>query len=92
MTDSFHGAVFSHLYERKFVVSSECGNEMGGCRLQSLTDLFETQNRYIKDHEMVSLDKLLDLASAPMELNIDQYEMMRCKSIAFLKGALEYKR
>ena len=91
MTDSFHGAVFCHLYERHFIVSSERGNEMG-CRLKSLTELFETEERYVNDHEKVSLDTLKALDNIPMKLNRDRYKEMRYKSIAFLKEALGYER
>ena len=91
ITDSFHGAVFSHLFERQFIVSSECGNEMG-CRPQSLTELFGTEDRYINDYEKVSLNKLLAFAGDQMKMDKNRYEMMRIKSIGFLKEALGYNK
>ena len=88
MTDSFHAAVFSHLYEREFIVSSELDNEMG-CRLKSLSELFGTEEHYIDNHEMVTLNKLIALENSKMELKWDQYRTLRQQSLTFLKEALE---
>lgn len=88
MTDSFHAVVFSHLYGTEFIASSEYGNEMG-CRQKSLTTLFGTEERYIEDHEMVTMDKLLALERIPLNIKWNQYESERQKSVAFLKEALE---
>ena len=87
MTDSFHAAVFSHLYEREFIVSSERDNEMG-CRLKSLTELFGTVERYVADHDMVTIDRLVSLEQLPSQLKWEQYELIRQRSIVFLKEAL----
>lgn len=88
MTDSFHGAVFCHLYERPFVVAG--GNHGGmGCRMRSLTELFGTEARYIRDGEPLSLERLLSLENSTAEPKRDSCEAMREQSLHFLKGALE---
>ena len=91
MTDSFHAAVFSHIYAREFIVSGGGKNEMG-CRMLSLTELFGTEIRYIKEHQDVSIDKLIALEEETLKLRYDQYEMMKDKSWNFLKGALSDDR
>jgi len=84
LTDSFHTAVFSHIYEKPFAVSGGKDNEMG-CRMESLTDLFGTSNRYFVDHCLVSLEKLNDLTCRTLKLDREAYEAMRQSSLAFLK-------
>lgn len=88
MTDSFHAAVFSHIYEREFVVSSSINNEMG-CRMVSLTELFGTGNRYIKDHDLITLEILTNLEQLPLQFNRVAYESMRKKSLDYLERALK---
>ena len=84
MTDSFHATVFSHLYERAFVVSGGGKDEMG-CRMKSLTELFGTENRYISEHDDVSVEKLSVLPEGPLKLDWTNYEKMRQKSFEFLQ-------
>lgn len=84
LTDSFHAAVFSHIYERPFAVSGRKDNEMG-CRMKSLTDLFGTSDRYFVDHSLVSLEKLETLSCEKLRLNRTLYEKMRQSSLEFLK-------
>lgn len=88
ITDSFHGAVFAHIYQRRFIVSSEKGNEMG-CRMQSLVCLFGTENRYINDHNLVTNRLLSELEDTPLEFKYEQYEKMKNKSLNFLKESLK---
>lgn len=87
MTDSFHAAVFSHIYAKEFVVSGGGKDEMG-CRMLSLTELFGTETRYIKEHQDVSVDKLIALEKETLKLRYDYYDMMKEKSLNYLKGAL----
>lgn len=84
LTDSFHAAAFSHIYERPFVVSGRKDNEMG-CRMESLTELFGTSNRYFQDDDMVSAEKLNSLTCRKLELAWEAHEAMRQSSLAFLK-------
>ncbi len=87
MTDSFHGAVFSHIFDREFAVSSDIRNEMG-CRIRSLTELFGTGDRYYSDHEQLTLKKLINMEEKPIKLEYDHFERMRHKSLSFLSEAL----
>lgn len=87
MTDSFHATVFSHLYERPFVVSGKKEDQMG-CRMKSLVELFGTEERYFTDHSMVSVNGLQKLEGRPMLINWSLYEVMKKQSIEFLKRAV----
>lgn len=87
LTDSFHAAVFAHIYERKFAVTGNRESEMG-CRMQSLTGLFGTEKHYLPGYETISLDVLCDLMDQPMILNYEKYQEMRQYSFDFLKKVL----
>lgn len=88
MTDSFHGSVFCHIFGTEFAVSGGGKDEMG-CRMISLTELFGTENRYIREHDDVTVDALIAMENEPMVLDTAKFEYMRQKSLAFLKEALE---
>lgn len=88
ITDSFHGSVFAHIFETSFIVSG--GEKSGmGCRMQSLTEMFGTEERYIGNNNMVSLEKIKYVAESPMKLNLRQYKIMKEKSLEFLREALK---
>lgn len=87
MTDSFHGTVFAHMFETPFVVSGGGKDEMG-CRMLSLTELFGTEDRYIKEHDDVSIDAVISLNDSPMVLRYDKHDAMLNHSMDFLKSAL----
>lgn len=91
MTDSFHATVFSHLYERPFVVSGKKEDQMG-CRMKSLVELFGTEERYFSDHNMVSVGRLQELEGKTMVINWSLYEIMKKRSIEFLKRAVSDER
>ncbi|SDA11333.1 Polysaccharide pyruvyl transferase [Ruminococcus sp. YE71] len=88
LTDSFHATVFSHIFEREFLVSAKRGSEMG-CRMKSLTELFGTEGRFIVEHELVTIDTLLALEKSTFDINWDHFEVMRQKSLLFLMEALD---
>ena len=88
LTDSFHAAVFSHIYGKAFAVSGNKESEMG-CRMQSLTELFGTENRYFRGFEMLSTEALCALNEQPMKLNYEKYEETRNHSLDFLKKVLK---
>lgn len=89
LTDSFHGTVFSHLYEKKFVVTNGRNNNEMGCRMQSLTEMFGTEDRYIKDSEKVTVELLTELFNIPLVIDWNKFEVMKQHSIDFLEKALK---
>ena len=88
ITDSFHAAVFSHIYEREFVVAGNKDSEMG-CRMESLATLFGTEKRYFCDFSMLSSEILCNLEDYKMDFDYEKYERMKEKSIEFLKKVIQ---
>jgi len=82
VTDSFHGCVFSILFNKPFIVFS---NELrGNARLNSLLKMFNLEGRLYK--EMDADSKLLYMDYSDVNRIL---EKERKKSIAFLLDALE---
>lgn len=58
-TDSFHGTVFSILFEKPFIVYERQGKESMFSRIETLLETFSLQNRVnynIKDNEVFNVD------------------------------------
>lgn len=87
MTDSFHCAVFSHIYERNFIVSGGGKDEMG-CRMMSLTNLFGTEKRYIEEHKDVCIDLIERAEEQKVCVDSSEYMYMLQHSLDFLRSAL----
>lgn len=87
MTDSFHATVFSHIYEREFAVSGGGKNERV-CRMLSLTEMFGTENRYIKEHSDVTADALSDIYNRALEIKWDEFRRLKKNSLLFLMKSL----
>ncbi len=65
-------------------MSGKKENEMG-CRLKSLTDMFNTQSHYFVDHEMVTVDKIDEFNCELQICDNTTYQKMKEISINFLK-------
>ena len=59
-----------------------------GCRMISLTELFGTEIRYIKEHDDVTIEKLATIDNLSLTLKWENFEAMRQRSIDFLKRVL----
>ena len=88
LTDSFHAAVFSHIYEREFAVAGNRQSQMG-CRMQSLVELFGTKGRYFQDEDLVTEEALSALDNQPLKLDYESFEKMRHHSFDFLNRVLK---
>lgn len=88
LTDSFHAAVFSHIYERAFAVAGNRESQMG-CRMQSLAELFGTEMRYFQDEDVLTEAALSALDNQPLKLNYERFEEMRRHSLDFLNKVLK---
>lgn len=85
-TDSFHGAVFSIIFNREFVVYERDthGQTSKNSRLYDLLDTFNLGNRLIQDEFMMLERKTIDYENVNSILNI-----LRSKSNDWLKNALQ---
>jgi len=84
VTDSFHGTVFSILFNRPFLAY---GNPSRGmARFTSLLKMFRLEDRLVVHSDVVDLDKLLQ----PVDWSAvnDSLQRLRATSIGFLDGVL----
>jgi len=91
LTDSFHGSVFSNIYHRPFAAFEREGAKGMGGRLKSLTDLTDTQDRFLTTAEMANADYICSLPDTLPE-ETGKMRVMREKSIDFLKRNIEEVR
>ena len=87
LTDSFHAAVFCHLYNKPFAVFSQAGKE-SRVRMDSLTELFGTEEHHIIGDDMMNADAIMRLSAPESSEVSDKYIQMKSKSMDFLKNAL----
>lgn len=81
ITDSFHGCVFSILFNKFFYV---IGNDAGGnTRIESLLNLFHLNKRFVNNMEDMDFSNHIDWISVN-----DKVEKYKDVSISFLKNAL----
>ena len=88
-TDSFHAAVFSHIYHKNFFVFNRAGLKSMNDRIYSLTSLFDTQDRFCDTKEKISLKYIEGLPSIDYDKPFPKFEAMKEKSINFLKNNLK---
>jgi len=82
-TDSFHGCVFSVLFDKNFYIfKREGANKSMNSRIDTFLSKFKLENRAIEESETVSLEH--DYSHCKKTLDIE-----RKKSINFLKAALD---
>lgn len=88
-TDSFHAAVFSHIYHKNFFVFNRAGLKSMNDRIYSLTSLFDTQDRFCDTKEKISLKYIEGLPSIDYDKPFPKFEAMKEKSINFLNDNLK---
>ncbi len=88
-TDSFHATVFSHIYKKNFFVFNRAGLKSMNDRIYSLTSLFDTQDRFCDTKERGNLEYIESLPPIDYNRPFPKFEVMKEKSIDFLKENLE---
>ncbi len=83
LTDSFHAAVFSNIYETKYFVFDRKGISMNE-RIITLLNMFNSRERFLKP----DAKKMYEMKDIPVTDNIDKYKIVRDDSIKFLLGNL----
>lgn len=86
VTDSFHGTVFSILFNKPFV--SICNKDRGSARFQSLLAVFSLEERLVRDVAEVDVEFL----NSPIDFSLvnEKLESLRNRSLQFLSDALSY--
>ncbi|MBR5971920.1 MAG: polysaccharide pyruvyl transferase family protein [Paludibacteraceae bacterium] len=86
VTDSFHGMVFSIIFNKPFLV---CVNEdRGATRIKSLLDMLELSCRMVSTYDEKKIDKLLN---SPINWNVvnEKIDFYREESLMLLKSQLK---
>lgn len=87
-TDSFHGTVFAHIFNKQFVAVN-ISISPTGVRIASLTELFGTSNYYFCDDDSFSYDKVLNLPPIDYSVVSDMFNKIRNKSLDYLRENIE---
>ena len=83
ITDSFHGTIFSIIFNKPFVSFYYKGQAEE--RLKSLKNLFQIKNRIISSEEIADVN----LLKTPLNINYSIIEELRLKSLDFIKKNLD---
>lgn len=90
LTDSFHGSIFSILYEKQFITFKRFSDNSKNSRNSRINSLFKIMNlsdRIYKEDIYKSITKTIDYKKVEKNLN-----NIRNNSTTFLKNALENKK
>ena len=85
ITDSFHGTVFSIIFNKPFVVLTNSGR--GNARMESLLRMFDMSDRLITDHANPDLTTVNRLLHTPLSTSSRLAEL-RAQGLDFLSQAL----
>lgn len=84
ITDSFHGMVFSIIFNKQFLV---WGNkERGAARFNSLLDVLQIRNRFITSEEVVPIESIGEIDYKKVNILLRQY---RNQSFNYLANNLK---
>lgn len=83
-TDSFHATVFSGIYERQYVTFQRDGAKGMGARIYTLTELYETEERFCDTDEKTTLEYIENLIPIDYIRKLEKLEQKRKESIDFL--------
>ena len=81
ITSSFHGTIFSIMFNKPFVSFQGDDNDE---RFNTLNEIFGIRNRIIKNNEKPNIS----LLTTPLNINFDKFKKMRDISNKFLKEQL----
>ena len=88
LTDSFHGAVFSLIYKKPFVVfeRNKSGHVSMNSRLYDLLALFEQSHRLIDLSLIGELDNLYEVETEKIEVILLRE---KARALTYLKNSIE---
>ena len=91
-TDSFHGSVFSQIYEKNYFAFCRDGAKGMETRLESLTKLFGNPNRFCNTKEKMTLDYLLKTSEGGLNDEKSLFREKKEESVEFLWNNLQNAR
>lgn len=86
ITDSFHGTVFSIIFNKPFIALSN--QERGAARFISLLKMFNLESRLVTNVQ--KFDKKIIEDDIDYEVVNERLEKLRSSSLSFIKDALKY--
>ena len=87
-TDSFHGSVFSMIYNKQYFVFGRLEHKEMNNRICTLTEMFDVRNHFIENIEQYNLNYIETTDDIEYNKTYDEYYTMKEKSIEFLKKNL----
>lgn len=90
-TDSFHGSVFSLIYERQFFVFNRKGENRMVSRIYSLMDLFECSERFCNTERKITIEYIEGVNDLNYKDQFKNYQNKKKASCAFLTRCLRGK-
>lgn len=87
-TDSFHATVFSLLCQKEYFVFQRSGAKAMSSRIYTLSDLFNTKERFCDTETKITIDYLESCVPIDYTSNKEKYLIAKSKSIGFLKNNL----
>ena len=83
-TDSFHAMAFSLILNKQYFVFERKATAQMKSRIESLSNIFGTQNRFCQTEEMLSVDYLTETTPIDYQNEFTEFEKLRNSSVAFL--------
>ena len=87
ITDSFHASVFSIIFQKQFYVFERIGSSEMGSRLETLTKITNTQSRYIRKHQEISIKNVINEVKLKFD-NLSDLKQEINNSLNYLRKAL----
>lgn len=92
LTDSFHAAVFSLLFEKEYFVFERSGAKGAGSRIYSLLSLFDMTPRFCDTSEKTQLSYLIKQPPLCYSGRFEKFDDRKNLSVHFLETALSMAR
>lgn len=89
--DSFHIAVFSHIFKKQFFAFDDFKSATGS-RLSTLTSIFKTENRFINNQSKMNIEYIESLSDIDYANGFDDYLNIKEKSISYIKEIAGLKK
>ena len=86
VTDSFHGTVFSIIFNKPFIVIAN--NKRGNSRFETLLTELDLKSRYIKEQELDKIDDVFLFKPIEWEIVNSKMDTLRNLSLNFLAKSL----
>lgn len=88
-TDSFHATIFSQIFNTQYIIFGRIEHKEMNNRIETLTDIFHTQYRFITEEEHYNLEYIEKLETIDYSITSDRFKMLKKKSKDFLLNSLK---